>query len=726
MNRRIIAITVSISLVVSSVISCSSDDHTSHKEVSYVEDGTWWDDNIVYPDLGGIDDLQGFNVIATDGDTLVAEEYLKSTTTPYMLVEYKMDGTLVGRIDPSEYGNVQDVFLSDGQYYAFVYGDDSGADTITNLIYKTDFAKGVFTEPEEVTVPPKTMTFSGVNNVSRNGDMLIYSFQQSGFDSSNRQAIVIDDGTGDIRTYEPDIVPDMEACYIMGMMFYKGDIVFEADVETGDDHKCYMCRLNIDDLTVSVNELPDSVMNGWFVEDDAVYFPRSDAEDELGGAVIVRYDPATGELSDMLRYSDTYINNEFDMSSNYRILYASEDKVSVYAEQSGIAWGNGDPVLITLTRADSNPNKGKKILELAYVDWPSFGLCEAVNSYNRDSDDRYVRLVNKYHSFDRDVTESVDILMEDIRSELGPDMVILNSDHAVLDDDRYLVDVSGLCGMDSPYYRVPYGICYRGLVVKTSLLDDPDQKGITYEQYDELVKSANNGLNVLGVEKKDIFNRLFMNSSGSFFDSRGRIDLDNDDFRALAEYVKNMTEPADISSLGFEPVTDLSWKGFPGFLKYSGKYNGDYSIIGYPSRDGSVPEIMDTVGIAITSCSGSREDCISFINAFLLPDVQSRICSYNENPVSQEGMRLRAIKIVEEFNRFDAKNSLADDGVWPADAIDHYLDELSDSRTERDVDSTVLEILDEEIQPYLEGQKSIDEVIDLAGNRINIMMNERK
>ena len=201
------------------------------------------------------------------------------------------------------------------------------------------------------------------------------------------------------------------------------------------------------------------------------------------------------------------------MSSNYRILYASEDKVSVYAEQSGIAWGNGDPVLITLTRADSNPNKGKKILELAYVDWPSFGLCEAVNSYNRNSDDRYVRLVNKYHSFDRDVTESVDILMEDIRSESGPDMVILNSDHAVLDDDRYLVDVSGLCGMDSPYYRVPYGICYRGLVVKTSLLDDPDQKGITYEQYDELVKSANNGLNVLGVEKKDVFNRLFKNKS---------------------------------------------------------------------------------------------------------------------------------------------------------------------------------------------------------------------
>lgn len=42
-----------------------------------------------------------------------------------------------------------------------------------------------------------------------------------------------------------------------------------------------------------------------------------------------------------------------------------------------------------------------------------------------------------------------------------------------------------------------------------------------------------------------------------------------------------------------------------------------------------------------------------------------------------------------------------------------------------DVDTSVLVILDEEIQPYLEGQKSLDEVIDVAENRINLMIDER-
>ena len=42
-----------------------------------------------------------------------------------------------------------------------------------------------------------------------------------------------------------------------------------------------------------------------------------------------------------------------------------------------------------------------------------------------------------------------------------------------------------------------------------------------------------------------------------------------------------------------------------------------------------------------------------------------------------------------------------------------------------DVDTSVLVILDEEIQPYLEGQKSLDEVIDVAENRIILMIDER-
>ena len=53
------------------------------------------------------------------------------------------------------------------------------------------------------------------------------------------------------------------------------------------------------------------------------------------------------------------------------------------------------------------------------------------------------------------------------------------------------------------------------------------------------------------------------------------------------------------------------------------------------------------------------------------------------------------------------------------------VEKVADAVKVPDVDTSVLVILDEEIQPYLEGQKSLDEVIDIAENRINLMIDER-
>ena len=53
------------------------------------------------------------------------------------------------------------------------------------------------------------------------------------------------------------------------------------------------------------------------------------------------------------------------------------------------------------------------------------------------------------------------------------------------------------------------------------------------------------------------------------------------------------------------------------------------------------------------------------------------------------------------------------------------VEQVADAVKVPDVDTSVLVILDEEIQPYLEGQKSLDDVIVTAENRINLMIDER-
>ena len=148
-------------------------------------------------------------------------------------------------------------------------------------------------------------------------------------------------------------------------------------------------------------------------------------------------------------------------------------------------------------------------------------------------------------------------------------------------------------------------------------------------------------------------------------------------------------------------------------------------MIGYPSRNGDKPVAIVPIGIGVTSCSSEPDVCVEFARSLLDPEVQSRICEYNTDPVSTEGLLKRADKAVDELNVFESGSSLIGSGEWPREAAGYYLDQLSDARYVRDVDTTVMKILEEEMEPYLAGQKEIDEVISVAENRIGLMIKER-
>ncbi|MBR2524627.1 MAG: extracellular solute-binding protein [Clostridiales bacterium] len=716
MNRRSAAVVLCFSILSSSIMSCSDTYEPVYKEISYVENGAWWDDEIITPDISGIEDLRLFNIIEACPDSFVAEVHCNNFTKPYLLASYGMDGTFNGIIDPSPYGNVQDVFRSDTdkEYYVLVSGSIEGSDSITNLIYRADFETGVLTDPEEIRLPSQTKTFSGISNVIRNGDTTIYSYSQYDLGADGRQSIVIDDGSGDIAEYEPDFIPGADQYYVMNLMTYGGDIVAEINVSIGDENLGYIMRLDPSTMKVTTLELSDGFMNGVVIDGQGVFYSTYDPDQMCGGNVIYRYDPASDEISEYLDLNDTYINNEFGMSANYRVISAADDQLILSTELSGISWGNGDPVLMILTRSDHDPNEGKKVIELGYLSSQPYNICSAVNQFNRQSDEFYIVPTDRY-------LNKPDDLVEDIKGGTGPDMLIMDSGYAMLNNGKYLTDVSSMTGSQDMIYRVPVGVIYDGLIVRTSLLADPGRPGVTFDEYRDLTIDANNGINALGSDNIDVFNKLFRFSSPEFFNEDGRLSLDNEEFRALCEYIRDMSIPTG-NPLGMEPVSDLSWKGYSGFFMYAGKYAEEYSIVGYPSMDGNTPEQMDVVGIAITACSPSQDACRSFIEMVSAPEVQNRISS--NDPYSVDAMRIRAEIVTEEQNRFNRQSTVSDNGNWE-NKIDHFMDEISDAQYARDVDSSVLTILDEEIQPYLAGQCDIDEVIRVSENRINLMLAER-
>ncbi len=721
MVRKIFAVMLSLMMLSAGLLSCSKTPETVVKAPEYVEDGPWWNDSIAYPDLTGLPEVRSTDFIDSNEDFVIAGMYCNDAGSPYYICRYDYDGNMTGKIDPGEYGSVQDVFIADEETYAVIYTSGTGSDTCSNVIMKAAFGAGRLVEPHELNVPQDAGVFSGVSNFLKWEDKYIYVFS-----TDDEQIIVVDEGD-DVTTYQPDFGGNADRFFITNMMMYEDDLVFEASVQINDDHVNYICMLDLDSLNMRKTETGRYLVNGKFITDDGVYFNTIEDGNYMTGSKIVKYDPGTDSFTDVLRFRDSYINNEFGMSANYYPIYTSDDKVVVSCESEGIAWGNGTPVLITLAKANSNPNAGKRIMELGYISWEPYKLCPAINRYNRENSSNYIRLVTKYYAFANGDFETDGIyqlnsdaaylLMEDIRAGTGPDMAVLDSGYSMLNNDEYLRKIDGS-------YRISYCRRLNGLIVRTELLPEADLPGITYAEYDELVRDANNGLNPLGSDRISVFNSLFRYSAGSFFDEDGRVNLDNGDFRALAEYIRNMPNPSG-NTLGMEPVSDLSWKGFTGYLRYSGKYYDKYSIIGYPSRDGMTPVTVDSIGIAVTACTAAYDECCQFAYSLLDPQIQSRICEGGMDPVDEGGMRLKGDIVVDELNLHDSNNMLIDNNGWPAEAVDFFIAQTSDAEAVTDVDTSVIRILDEEIQPYLEGQKGIDEVIRVATNRIDNMMDER-
>ena len=704
MHKKVCSFVLALSIASCLISSCSKTEDITTKTPRYVEDGPWWNADICEPDLSDLGDVQATNVIAADEEYFVLHIYTNDNRRPTVVRRYNYNGELCGEIDPSYFENLPlEMFSDEGEFYA-----------VTDCIYEVDFDNGTLINPVTPNIPPSTKIFTGINRIVKYQDKYIYLYTSSDMNGSE-QVFVIDDGDN-MEVYEPDFGDDVDVFYVMNMMMYGDKLVFEADVEKGDEGTEYICTFDPETKAMERIQMPEDYFGGAFLTDDGAYYTVS--EDNKTRTKISRYDPQTNEFGEVLDFADTPVDNLYGMSANYHVIYADEGKVVVTTEKEGITWGNGDPVIITLTKADNNPNVGKQILEVGYVKEEPFELCQAISEFNLNNDEYYVELNGKYYDFELGTQEMADVLMSDIRSGEGPDMVILDSDFAFMNDEQYLRKA------DDGSYRYTYCQNYNGLIVKTSLLSTPDASGITYEEYIELIRENNNGISTLGT-KLEAFNTLFKFNASSFFDDRGHIDLSGEDFRAMAEFVAGLSETESGNNNYAAPQIDNVFNyGFTGFLVNFGKYSSGYSVIGYPSRDGSLPETVNSEGIGITSCCSSEEGCHEFIDLLMSPQIQSTVSRFMD-PVSEDGLRLKSDIIVAENNRHNRESALVGPEGWPTDAVDHYIEQVADAVKVPDVDTSVLVILDEEIQPYLEGQKSIDEVIDIAENRINLMIDER-
>ena len=203
------------------------------------------------------------------------------------------------------------------------------------------------------------------------------------------------------------------------------------------------------------------------------------------------------------------------------------------------------------------------------------------------------------------------------------------------------------------------------------------------------------------------FDQLVAISFDLYETSDGRVNFDNQDFRALAEFVhENVPETITYNE---GRIRSVSLYGVTTDYEQYGISLANRKLIGLPSPDGRGPCYRFTSCASIAACSSCQEGCWQFISSMLNEDIQKYASAI---PVSRNAFTTLAVTVTD--------GKPIDQAV-----IDNYVSIISNGTFYYSTDYSIRIIIDEEMPSYFEGQKTLNDVIVVINSRVNYMFSER-
>lgn len=447
-----------------------------------------------------------------------------------------------------------------------------------------------------------------------------------------------------------------------------------------------------------------------------------------------------------------------------------------------------DFMLVEIKKADKNPHAGKKILEVYSSDgYLDERLSNALKEFNNTNKDYYLEVTDRYtlnssdsykniNNSDDSTNVSLKLTSElsnnlamDLMNGDGPDILLnvnylsqLNNNNYLLDlqpyfgnldKDKYFTNVVDAFKTDGKLFNMP--ICFSVSGIQTDAKNASSTgKGFTPDEYAKFLKENLNGTDIITSGQPYYFTTLFDNMIDKFI-VNGKADFTGPEFAALADFVKdNVQEKAPdwnemdgmTETIVYEngkPVSSQE-KIKPAVYGYFYSYydycrameetNGATDILGIPSSDGRGPVLNAVYSVAVSAQSTNAEACVEFIKMLMSDDMQKsfseQFFSINRNAFKSSGAE--AIKV---FNSICVTEPYyeVDDPMAPKNKIKYtneHLEKLekiiTDCTSAQYSDPAISIILIEEMPGYFSGQKKLEDVIKVAQDRVQKVIDERK
>lgn len=526
-------------------------------------------------------------------------------------------------------------------------------------------------------------------------------------------------------------------------------IAVEYDQSVFTNPYMYSAVLNLDneteEKTTADSDLLDEYRLGLTSDNGFSYKINNDL-------TLTKMNLETGEETLVLDFNNSSVNL-FDLQCS-SLFYCDDEycvlrKDTVYPSESK-SW-----TINSLTKEEVNPNSGKQILYAATrFQIGSMAAC-AIEQMNSSDEGIYIYVTMDYSSLvfdDYEKTEDettnsynkdialISQLKNDISNGEGPDILLDFAQYSALNDDEYLCDLLGVINdkdtfnredyfdnifdayvRDGKLYQIPVSACVGGLYAPETAVSG-SKPGFTYPEYEEFVSAQCDGFDPLEYElgRDSCFAIMVRSRYNDLFDSEDHLITDNGVFGDTCMFVRDMMETPDLEASHSERFVEFYRIHFDLTRRI---LNVNKQLYGLPSEDGSTgPIVFAFESVGISSRTNQFDKAFDFVKCLLSYDVQ--IQNVVNNPVNKEAFSYyaeEAVSYAEDWIRKIYGQSMEID----SSIIDEYIGYICSANTCYMCDDYALLIMNEELQPYYQHQKEIDEVIPIIEDRVDNMVNEQ-
>lgn len=472
-----------------------------------------------------------------------------------------------------------------------------------------------------------------------------------------------------------------------------------------------------------------------------------------------------------------WIKSGIDSNAMGNIILSPDGKIiySAYNYQmqgNGYSYSNNDMVIYVLTKLDPSEVPDKELISV-YTTYIPFNIKSKISNFNKTSDKYQIEVTSYLGNDWSNYDECIKRLNNDLVAGKIPDLLIVNSSlpfnsyvskgliadlDPIMEKDEsfnradYLENVLDAFSVGGKLYRISPSFSIVSKSAKKSIVGDKDSW--TMDDFIAVHEANPDSSMQTEMTSTGFVDSMIVYNIGQYVNyETGECSFNTDSFKKALEYAKTLPEEIDYDSLyqdeNYWTERESSYRSGKTILRdeyiydfraikqdEEGYFGEPVSMVGIPSDNGSGSMLQVDTSLAIMAKAKNPDGAWEFIKTLLTDEAQENI---GEFPIKISALDKLAEKAKERpyWENNNGEKEYYDDQVWISNQTftitpntdednQRMMDFIKSVNTVYEYDTDLLKIIDEEVQAYFSGQKSVDEVADIIQNRASTYINESR